>query len=220
MTISKTSPTTLPRTCATLLLATTAAALALPGSAVADIVASAVTPLNIRSGPGPEHAVVGYIPQNAQIAVAGCIQGSLWCRVSYRGHSGWAYSQYLTGNVAGRSVVVSQAITQVPAVTYQVPVEASTAMAAAPPEITGTIVQRPVEAQPLNIAPPPPTVRQYVVANPVNQVYLNGEVVVGAGLPDDVTLTPVPDYQYQYAYVNGQQVLVEPQTRRVTYIYR
>jgi hypothetical protein len=58
------------------------------------------------------------------------------------------------------------------------------------------------------------------VANPVNQVYLNGEVVVGAGLPDDVTLTPVPDYQYQYAYVNGQQVLVEPQTRRVTYIYR
>lgn len=216
MTNSKTSP----RTFATLLLATTAAALTLPTSASADIVASAVTPLNIRSGPGPEHAVVGYIPQNAQIAVAGCIQGSLWCRVSYQGHSGWAYSQYLTGNVAGRSVVVSQAITQVPTVTYQVPVEASAAMAAAPPPITGTIVQRPVEAQPLNIAPPPTTVRQYVVANPVRPVYLNGEVVVGAGLPDDVALTPVPDYQYQYAYVNGQQVLVEPRTRTVTYIYR
>jgi hypothetical protein len=58
------------------------------------------------------------------------------------------------------------------------------------------------------------------VSNPVTPVYLNGEVVVGAGLPADVTLTPVPDYQYQYAYVNGQPVLVEPQSRRVTYIYR
>jgi uncharacterized protein YraI len=215
MTLSKTSP----KTFATLLLATTAAALTLPGAAFADIVAAAVTPLNIRSGPGPEHPVIGYIPQNAQIAVAGCVQGSLWCRVSYQGHSGWAYSQYMTGNVAGRSVVVSQAITQMPTVTYQVPVEASTAMAAAPPEITGTIVQRPAEAAPLNITPPP-TVRQYVVSNPVTPVYLNGEVVVGAGLPADVTLAPVPDYQYQYAYVNGQPVLVEPQSRRVTYIYR
>jgi uncharacterized protein YraI len=218
MTISKTISKPSPKTFATLLLATTAA-LTLPGAAFADVVASAITPLNIRSGPGPEHAVIGYIPQNAQIAVAGCVQGSLWCRVSYQGRSGWAYSQYMTGNVAGRSVVISQAITQVPTVTYQVPVEATTAMAAAPPPITGTIVQRPAEAPPLDITPPP-TVRQYVVSNPVTPVYLNGEVVVGAGLPADVTLTPVPDYQYQYAYVNGQPVLVEPQSRRVTYIYR
>lgn len=216
MTISN----TLPRTFATLLFATTAAALTLPNAAFADIVASATTPLNIRSGPGPEHAVVGYIPQNSQIAVSGCIRDSLWCRVSYQGKSGWAYSQYLTGNVAGRSVVVSQAITEVPTVTYQVPVEATTALAAAPPEITGTLVQRPATAVPLDIAPPPPNVQQYVVANPTNRVYLNGEVVVGAGLPDDVALTPVPDYQYQYAYVNGLPVLVEPRSRRVTYIYR
>ena len=62
--------------------------------------------------------------------------------------------------------------------------------------------------------------RTYVTQNPVTPVYLNGEVVEGVGLPEDVVLTPVPDYQYNYAYVNGVPVLVEPGTRRVTYIYR
>ena len=222
MTQSRTQPNTQSRSRAIfspLLLAASAAALLLPGAASADIVASAATPLNIRSGPGPEHAVVGYIPANGQIAVAGCIEGSLWCRVSYRGQFGWAYSQYLNGNVAGRSVVLSQAITKVPTVTYTVPPGAGTALAAVPPEITGTIVQRPVSATPLDITPPP-TVQQYIVANPAQPVYLNGEVVVGAGLPADVSLTPVPDYQYQYAYVNGVPVLVEPRSRTVTYIYR
>ena len=191
----------------------------LPVAASADIVASAITPLNIRSGPGPEHAVIGYIPANGQTSVAGCIQGSLWCRVSYQGKTGWAYSQYLTGNVAGRSVIVSQAIAEVPAVTYQAPADGTTALAAAPPAVTGTIVHRPATGDPLVITPPP-TVREYIVANPATPVYLDGEVVVGAALPSAVTLTAVPNYQYQYAYVNGVPVLVEPQSRMVTYIYR
>ena len=51
-------------------------------------------------------------------------------------------------------------------------------------------------------------------------VYLNGEVVEGVGLPPDVALTAVPDSEYQYAYINGVPVLVEPSSRRVRYIYR
>ena len=88
-----------------------------------------------------------------------------------------------------------------------------------PPLVTGTLVA-PAAGQPLVIAPPPATVRSYVVEHPVDPVYLNGEVVSGAGLPSDVALAPIPGYQYQYAYVNNQPVLVEPQTRRVEYIYR
>jgi hypothetical protein len=30
----------------------------------------------------------------------------------------------------------------------------------------------------------------------------------------------VPDYDYEYAYVNNVPVLVEPSTRRVEYLYR
>ena len=59
-----------------------------------------------------------------------------------------------------------------------------------------------------------------MISHPVAPVYLNGEVVEGAGLPAEVALTPVPESGYQYAYVNGVPVLVEPTTRRVNYIYR
>ena len=51
-------------------------------------------------------------------------------------------------------------------------------------------------------------------------VILNGEVVLGGGLPADVALNAVPDYEYDYAYVNQVPVLVEPTTRRIVYIYR
>ena len=54
----------------------------------------------------------------------------------------------------------------------------------------------------------------------MDPVYLEGEVVVGAGLPETVQLRPVPDYEYNYVYVNGQPVLVEPQSRRIVYVVR
>jgi hypothetical protein len=54
----------------------------------------------------------------------------------------------------------------------------------------------------------------------VEQVYLDGEIVVGAGIPETVMLAPVPDSEYSYAYVNGVPVLVETQNRTVTYIVR
>ena len=36
----------------------------------------------------------------------------------------------------------------------------------------------------------------------------------------DVTIVPVPQYQYAYLTVNGLPVLVDPTTRRVVYIFR
>ena len=62
--------------------------------------------------------------------------------------------------------------------------------------------------------------QDYVVSHPVTPVYLNGEVVEGAGLPDNVALAPVPGTSYDYAYVNSVPVLVEPSTRQVVYVYR
>ena len=62
--------------------------------------------------------------------------------------------------------------------------------------------------------------RAYVIEHPARPIYLNGEVVVGAGLPESVDLQPVPDSEYNYAYVNREPVLVQPRTRRIVYIYR
>ena len=195
---------------------TAAASLSIPASAAT--VATAMTPLNIRSGPGPQYSIVGAIPDHGQATIIGCIQGSLWCQVSYNGRQGWAYSQYLTAQLSGRSLVVAERLNDIPAVTYQAPVE-TVGSAVVPPAITGTLIERPAAAQPLLISPPP-TVGSYVVSHPVTPVYLNGEVVEGVGLPENVTLAPVPGYDYEYAYVNNQPVLVEPSTRRIEYIYR
>ncbi len=194
-------------------------AAALSTSASAATIATAMTPLNIRSGPGPQYSVIGAIPDRGQATIIGCIQGSLWCQVSYDGQRGWAYAQYLMAQLSGRSLIVAQNLNAIPPVAYQAPVE-TVGTAVPAPAITGTLVARPAASQPLVIMPPPPTVGSYVVTHPVEPVYLNGEVVEGAGLPEDVALAPVPGYDYQYAYVNNQPVLVEPQTRRVEYIYR
>lgn len=113
-------------------------------------------------------------------------------------------------------MVISQQPAAVPTVTYQVP---AATVGAAPPVMAGRFVET-TTAAPLSIEPPPAPVGSYVVAHPADPVYLDGEVVVGAGLPDTVRLSPVPDYQYQYAYVNRVPVLVEPRSRRIVYIYR
>ena len=50
---------------------------------------------------------------------------------------------------------------------------------------------------------------------------LDGEVVVGAGVPDSVTLYEIPDQKdYRYVTINGQPVLVNPTDRKIVYVYR
>lgn len=196
-------------------LAALAAAIATP--ATAATIGTATTALNIRSGPGPQYPVIGAIATRGQAVINGCIRGSLWCQVSYGGTQGWVYSQYLATSIAGAApVIVSRQPAGVPLVTYQPP--AVETVGSAPPPAAGEVIVAPAEA-PLLLTPPP-TVGAYVQGHPVQPVTLNGEVVVGAGLPQDVALAPVPDYDYNYAYVNQVPVLVEPTTRRIVYIYR
>jgi uncharacterized protein YraI len=206
-----------------LLLAAIGAALAVPSYASAADIASAAMALNIRNGPGPQYSIIGAIPRNGRTIITGCIRGSLWCQVSYRGRTGWTYAQYLTASVSGRSLIVADHLNGIPTVTYTVPAPTVGTTVAVPvpaPVVTGAVIEPPAVSVPLAIAPPPPTVGSYVVSHPVAPVYINGDVVTGAALPEDVALAPVPGYEYQYAYVNGAPVLVEPATRQVEYIYR
>jgi uncharacterized protein YraI len=206
----------------------TAAALAfaaaLPGVASAAT-AQALTDLNLRAGPGPNYDVVGVIDNNDKANVKGCIEGSLWCEVTYNGKTGWAYSKYLAMQRGPQTVAIEQhqAELGVPVVTYSGP-----AASAAAGAVTGALVAGPVGAAvgatvgaaAVPAIAPPPTVRTYVTEHRIDPVYLNGEVVVGAGVPETVALQPIPDYQYDYAYVNSVPVLVQPDTRRIVYVYR
>lgn len=176
--------------------------------------ATATTDLNVRSGPGPQYAPVTVIPNGDPVTVEGCIQGSQWCQIDYDGTTGWAYSAYLTMPYQGQTVVIRQQPAAVPVVTYEAPADAPAA-----PSYEGELIGR-VGDTPPPPAPPPAPVRTYVTDNRMQPVYLQGEVVVGAGVPDTVQLQQVPDYQYDYAYVNGEPVLVDPNDRRIVYVYR
>lgn len=201
-----------------------AGAASLPGSASAATVVKATTPLNVRAGPGPQYNVVGVIKQDGRTHMLGCIQDSPWCQVDYHGKQGWAYSKYLTTEIAGQPMVIAGNTAQigVPPVTYERPATATVeTVGSAPPQpITGTLIERPTTSTTQYVVNPSPTVRSYVIGHPAQPVYLNGEVVVGAGLPENVALQPVPGTEYEYAYVNRVPVLVQPQTRRIVYIYR
>jgi len=217
--------------------ATAAVALfALSGVAAAQSTATATTDLNIRSGPGPEYPVVGVIGASQQTNINGCIQGSKWCQVSHNGVEGWAYSDYLTASFSGGQTVVltERPADAVPAITYETTAstEGTGAVAGgATGAVAGAIIGGPVGAAiggaagavaggAIDTVTPPQEVVTYVQQHQVDPVYLEGEVVVGAQLPETVAVREIPDYEYRYVYVNGQPVLVEPQSRRIVYVMR
>ncbi|HWK64667.1 MAG TPA: DUF1236 domain-containing protein [Rhizobiaceae bacterium] len=193
-----------------LVSAATAALLAGVASATAASAVTATTDLNVRAGPGPQHPVVGLIGRGQPATLDGCIRDSKWCSVN--GGKGWVYSEYLVGDAGGTRVVITErpadfGIEYIPA--------PETGMVASG-EVTGAIVSGDVG----EAIEPPAAVRSYVVDNRSDTIYLDGEVAVGATLPDTVEFREIPDYRYRYVYVNSQPVLVEPETRRIVYVVR
>jgi len=61
--------------------------------------AEATTALNLREQPGTQGAVIGVIPEGAQVETMGCQSG--WCQVSYRGRRGFASVAYLSKDGRG-----------------------------------------------------------------------------------------------------------------------
>lgn len=207
------------------------------GAALAQsTMATATTELNIRSGPGPHFPSVGFIAAGDSATVEGCLDASKWCQVTAKGVSGWSYSDYLTADVSGRAVVLTDRspTASIATVTYQDDGSAAggAVAGAATGAVVGALVGGPVGAivggavgttsgaTAGAIIDPPEVARTYVTANPLDPVYLDGEVVIGAGVPDTVALQAIPDYQYQYVYINGQPVLVDPGSRRIVYVVR
>jgi uncharacterized protein YraI len=208
---------------------------AMSGAAFADTSVSAVTDLNVRAGPGSRYPVVGVLGAGQSATVTGCVANSKWCTIAEAGGQGWVYSDYLTGNFGGSTVVLSQRPADSGIAVVEAPANAGdtgAVVGGATGAIAGAIVGGPVGAAvggaigvvgggaAGTAVDVPPTVRTYVTSHRTEPVYLEGEVVTGATLPQSVALQPIPDYNYEYVYVNGQSVLVEPQSRRIVQILR
>lgn len=191
-----------------LVSAAAGALLAMTGTAFAQSAVVATTDLNVRAGPGSQHQVIGVLGAGQSVTLDGCMDGSKWCVIAFDGGQGWVYSDYLTGDFGGTQVVV----TERPANSRVRIIE----RADVDTRVTGAIVSRPFRAD----IDPPARVRTYISSNAVDPIYLDGEVVVGAGLPDTVVLREIPDYEYRYVYVNDRPVLVEPSSRRIVYVER
>lgn len=72
-----------------------AVAFATTGTAALALESSALTELNVRSGPGNTHRVIGQLRAGQRVEVDRCATNG-WCFVQGRNVEGWAYSKYLT----------------------------------------------------------------------------------------------------------------------------
>ncbi len=78
------------------------------------------------------------------------------------------------------------------------------------------IVQEPAPVVTGSTVVVPGEVRTYVMEQSVPSVAYQGEVIVGAPLPETVEVHTVDGYNdYAYTVVNERRVLVNPQTRTV-----
>lgn len=199
------------------------------GSAAAATTATATTDLNLRAGPGPQYEIIGVIDGEAEATVDGCIEESNWCKVSYNGTDGWAYGNYLTAMVDTTPMAVVSPEVTVETVTYDTSKDAEAfAGAGTVGAVAGALVAGPVGAVAGGLlagsagaaAQPDERVVTYVRTNTLDPIYLEGEVVTGAVVPESVELVEIPDAELRYVYINGQPVLVEPSERRIVYIVR
>ncbi|WP_228461859.1 DUF1236 domain-containing protein [Paracoccus liaowanqingii] len=170
------------------------------------------------------------------MTVRGCIDSANWCEVASGSVEGWSYGDYLNVT-AGEEVVslypnretVGVAIIEAPA--EDPTTEQDSAVGGLGGAAMGALIGGPVGAlagaaigsvagAEANVEPTS-EVTTYVTSNTVEPVYLDGEVVLGAGVPETVTLYDVPEQpDYRYAQINGQTVLVNPTDRNIIYIYR
>ena len=188
------------------------ALVAMSGAALADTAVSAVADLNVRAGPGPRYPVVGVLPAGQPAALQGCMENSKWCTIAEADGQGWVYSDYLTADFGAGPVVLTDRPTDSDIAIVQPPSDIGDYPDNYPAAIAPGDAVEPVE--------PPPQVRTYIRTHEAEPVYLEGEVVSGAVLPDSVVLQPIPDYDYSYVYVNGEPALIDPATRRVVYVVR
>jgi len=73
--------------------------LALSSGVASAIPAMAENDLHLRAGPGPNYGIVAVMPGGSTVQAWNCDGG--WCRVNYRGQTGFASERYLEIGRAG-----------------------------------------------------------------------------------------------------------------------
>lgn len=141
-----------------------------------------------------------------------------WCSVVLpEGTTGWASAPYLVtkATTPPKNLQVAGASLNIPVV---VPTNTGSNVVATPP--VGAMVAVPPTVGFVTPIAPPPEVITYVTRQTVAPVIVNCEVMVGAVLPTAAPVYDIPASPYDYSYINGQRVLIEPTARKIVYVFR
>ena len=202
--------------------------------------AMASTSLNVREAPSVAATVMGTLDTDQAVTIEGCLEDISWCRVNTGEMTGWASGQYLSVmagsepvallDASGNSEVEFEVQTltdadytlsdDVVAATAGGTLGALTAYALGGPigAIAASAAAGAVAGDVANDLTEPNY--QYIVDNPVDTIYLDGEVVVGAAVPAEVTSYEIPDVTYRYLRVNNQPVIIDPETNAIVAVLR
>lgn len=182
---------------------------------------------------------VGHRYIGGAVSEYGCVADGSWCKVSYNGVSGWSYAPYLTVSAEDEAYVVTErpSTVEMTTVTYEdtgetlkdqragatagVVIGSLAAYAAGGP--VGGVIAGGILGGAAGSAAVEPTMETvtYIESNPVETVYLDGEVAVGAGVPQNVTLYEIPSQpEYRYVSINGETVLVNPENNAIVRVIR
>lgn len=207
-----------------------AASMLLASAASAQTMATAATDLHLRAGPGPNYPIKTVIAASDEVTVEGCLDETNWCEVSYNGEQGWAFGDYLAADMGGEAVAVypNRTELQTGTVVYEEKPDdegalalgaiGATAGALAIGGPAAAVVGGIIGAASGKVLQPTEKTVTYIEQNPVEPVFVNGELIVGATVPTEVQSYQVPESDYQYVNLNGRYVLIQPDNREITYI--
>jgi uncharacterized protein YraI len=195
--------------------------------------------ISARVTPSEFAPSVGVLELNQTVLIEGCLEDVTWCQISFDGQTAWASAEYLYVEEDAQPVALINRPGTLSLTTVTVPDEDATqteqntaaavgatlgsliAYAAGGP-VGGVIVGGMLgTAVAVSSVEPSEETLVFVSSNPVDTVYLNGEVVVGAGVPAEITMYDVPTQpEFRYLTVNNQTVLVDAETGMIVRVIR
>lgn len=221
----------------TLFASTALVLLTVSGGAMAQTMATAAADVDIRTGPGAQYPITASVGVGSPVSLIGCVEASDWCEVHVGNQAGWTYADGLAikPGAAVAAIVPQRAPVGVTVVEQTAPVDPVAVQENAAVGGLGGAAMGALIAGPVGLVAgailggtvgtaaayePSIETTTYVTTNVVEPVYLEGDVVVGAGVPETVTIYTVPTQpEYRYAQINGRTVLVNAADRRIVYVY-
>ncbi len=205
------------------------AALAAGGVSAQTITGTVGSDVTIVKTPGGSSEVIRTVPADQSLTVVGCTPDGTWCKVDSDGAEGWVRADATQITVDGQSFTLAQPPQTVATIqTEKGNKDATAATGALAGATAGAVAGGPAGAAAGAIVgalgggalgKPDKKVVTYTTENPQPSVVYQGDINVGTVLPETITLSPVPDSDYSYIYVDNTPVVVDSH-RRVVEVVR